>query len=140
MKETEKEMDDIVETARRAGTFRTLVVAIETAGLEETLSGGYFTVFAPDDDAFERLSRLDLRRLKNDPERLRSALLHHLVAGRLATPQIPEEGTLTTVSGESLGVRRFADAVHVETARVVRPDIEAENGVIHAIDAVLLPA
>lgn len=134
---------NIVETARAAGNFQTLVTAIEAAELGDTLSGdGPFTVFAPTDAAFQALppGTLDELLRPENRERLRSVLTYHVVAEELrAEDLLGEETTVETVEGSELTVDATGAMVMVKEANVIQPDIEASNGVIHAIDAVLLP-
>jgi uncharacterized surface protein with fasciclin (FAS1) repeats len=134
---------NIVETARAAGNFQTLVTAIEAAELGDTLSGdGPFTVFAPTDAAFQALppGTLDELLRPENRERLRSVLTYHVVAEELrADDLLGEETTVETVEGSELTVDATGAMVMVNEANVNQPDIEASNGVIHSIDAVLLP-
>ncbi len=134
---------DIVDTAVEAGSFTTLVSAVEAAGLVETLKGeGPFTVFAPTDEAFAALPEgtLDSLLQPENREQLTAILTYHVVPGRVmssdAAGQMVE---LETVQGQSLSVDGTGDGVTVDGANVVQADIEADNGVIHVIDAVVLP-
>ena len=134
---------DIVETARAAGNFQTLVAAIEAAELEETLKGeGPFTVFAPTDAAFQALPPGTLEELlmPENRERLRSVLTYHVIENEVRSGDIAgEEATVETVEGSELTVDATGAMVMVNSATVTEADIEASNGVIHAIDTVLLP-
>lgn len=133
---------DIVETAKAAGSFGTLIAAVEVAGLAETLKGdGPFTVFAPTDEAFRKLPEGtvdDLLKPENR-ERLRAILLYHVVPGRMPASDVTGRSSLTTVEGSELPVRVERGAVWVGDAKVVSPNVAATNGVIHVIDSVLLP-
>jgi len=141
--EAQAQDQNIVETARAAGNFQTLVTAIEAAELGDTLSGdGPFTVFAPTDAAFQALppGTLDELLMPENRERLRSVLTYHVVAEELrAEDLLGEETTVETVEGSELTVDATGAMVMVNEANVIQPDIEASNGVIHSIDAVLLP-
>ncbi|HVM56498.1 MAG TPA: fasciclin domain-containing protein [Gaiellaceae bacterium] len=130
----------ILETAKEAGTFETLLAAVDAAGLGDTLAGdGPFTVFAPTDDAFAALPPETMSGLLADPPALARILTYHVVPGRIMSAEITRDSEQTTVEG---GVVRIAvnGAVTVNDATVVQPDIEADNGVIHVIDRVLIPA
>ena len=142
--------EDIVDTAVAAGDFETLVTAVEAAGLEETLRGeGPFTVFAPTDDAFAALPEVTLDTLLADPEGdLTDILTYHVVAGAVPAGDVVElDGQqITTVNGAAItvgvaedGSVTVTDAAGNDVA-VIATDIQATNGVIHVIDAVLLPA
>ena len=131
---------NIVETAREAGTFQTLLTAVDAAGLGETLAGGGpFTVFAPTDDAFAALPQGTVQGLLADPPALARVLTYHVVPGRITSAQITHDSEQKTVEG---GLLRIAvnGSVTVNDATVIQADVEAENGVIHVIDRVLIPA
>lgn len=130
---------NIVEIAVASEDFETLVVAIQTAGLEEALSGeGPFTVFAPTDEAFEALPEGTLPALLNSTEDLSKVLLYHVAPGKLmATDVISQTEIPTLLEGANLTVN--ATEVTIEGAKILQTDIEANNGVIHVIDAVLIP-
>ena len=131
---------NIVETAREARTFQTLLTAVDAAGLGDTLAdGGPFTVFAPTDDAFAALPQETVNGLFADPPALARVLTYHVVPGRLTSAQITHDSEQKTVEG---GVLKLAvnGGVTVNDATVIQADVEAENGVIHVIDRVLIPA
>ena len=131
---------NIVETAREAGTFTTLIAAIDRAGLEPTLAGeGPFTVFAPSDEAFAQLPDGTVDSLLAEPDKLAEVLTYHVVPGRVTAADVVGLATAPTVQGEELRVS-VDGSVHVDGARVISADIEASNGLIHVIDRVLLPA
>ena len=133
---------DIVDTAVEAGSFTTLVSAIQAAGLEETLRGeGPFTVFAPTDDAFAALPEGTLDSLLADPEgALADVLTYHVAAGKVMSTDLSDGMKIDTVNGAQLTVKIGADGkVMIGDATVVTADVEASNGVIHVIDAVLIP-
>ncbi len=130
----------IIETAREAGTFQTLLTAVDAAGLGDTLAGeGPFTVFAPTDEAFAALPADTVSGLLADPPALARVLTYHVVPGRITSTQITQDSEQTTVEG---GVLHIAvnGAVTVNDATVIQSDVEAGNGVIHVIDRVLIPA
>jgi transforming growth factor-beta-induced protein len=134
------EKPDVVETAVAAGNFTILVELIQAAELVDVLKGeGPFTVFAPTDEAFAAVPAEILTALAEDPEMLRSVLLYHVVPGRLVAALISDGKEVETAQGESVRFS-FADGVKkVNEATIVARDIQASNGVIHAIDSVILP-
>jgi uncharacterized surface protein with fasciclin (FAS1) repeats len=130
---------DIVDTAVGAGNFTTLAAAIEAAGLVETLKGeGPFTVFAPTDEAFAALPEGTVEGLLEDPEALAAILTYHVVAGSVMSGDLSDGMTATTVNGSDVTIS-VGDSVMVNDATVTTADIEASNGVIHVIDAVIMP-
>lgn len=132
---------DIVATAIEAGSFTTLVTAVEAAGLVETLqSEGPFTVFAPTDDAFAALGEETIAGLLEDTETLSQILLYHVVAGEVLAADVVGLEAATTVQGEDISIEIVDGSVVLNgSAMVVTTDIAASNGVIHVIDAVILP-
>ena len=129
---------DIVDTAVAAGNFKTLVTALKAAGLVDTLKGkGPFTVFAPTDDAFAKIPKADLDALLANKAKLKSVLTYHVVSGKVMSTDI-KPGKVKTVEGEQLTLST-KDGVMVNNAKVVAADVAADNGVIHAIDTVLMP-
>ena len=132
---------DIVDTAI-AGNFTTLVAAIKAAGLVDTLKGpGPFTVFAPTDEAFAKLPPGTLENLlkPENKAKLQSILTYHVVAGKVMSHDVVKLNSAKTVEGQSIVVKTVDGAVMIDNARVVKADILASNGVIHVIDAVILP-
>lgn len=130
---------DIVDTAVDAGSFTTLVAAVEAAGLVETLKGdGPFTVFAPTDEAFAALPAGTVEGLLEDPEALAAILTYHVVPGKVMSTDLSNNMMATTVNGADVTIMTEG-GVTVNGANVVTADIEASNGVIHVIDAVILP-
>ena len=131
---------NIVETAREAGSFTTLLAAVDAAGLGGTLAdGGPFTVFAPTDEAFAKLPPGAVDSLLADRQRLTDVLAYHVVPGRVTVADAAALPSAMTVQGRMLPIS--ADGgVQVGDAHVVTADIEAGNGLIHVIDRVLLPA
>ncbi len=131
---------DIVDTAVAAGNFKTLVTAVKAAGLVDTLkSPGPFTVFAPTDEAFAKLPAGTLEGLLKDPAKLKEVLLYHVVSGKVMAADVVKLKSAKTVEGTNLKIRAKSGAVMVDNAKVVQPDIACDNGVIHVIDAVMLP-
>ena len=132
-------MANIVETAVKAGSFKTLVTAVETAGLAQTLSSpGPFTVFAPTDEAFARLPAGTVENLLKDKAALTSVLTYHVVPGRHPAAEVIRKSSLPTVQGQSLRIDA-RDGVKVNDAHVIAPDVLTDNGIIHVIDRVILP-
>jgi uncharacterized surface protein with fasciclin (FAS1) repeats len=130
----------IVEVAANAGTFTTLVAAVQAAGLVNTLNGpGPFTVFAPTDDAFAKLPAGTVEALLQDPETLASILTYHVGPGKVTAAEVLNLTSATTVNGGSLSIQVVGNTVRVGGATVITTDVEASNGVIHVIDTVLLP-
>lgn len=129
---------DIVDTAKSAGSFNTLVTAIQEAGLVDTLKGeGPFTVFAPTDAAFAKIPSAKLKALLADKEKLAKVLTYHVVAGKVMAADV-KAGPVKTVEGSNLTIST-RDGVKVDKAKVVKTDILATNGVIHVIDTVIMP-
>ncbi len=131
-------MADIVDVAVGAGSFQTLVTAVQVAGLVDTLkSPGPFTVFAPNDDAFAKLPPGTVQTLVQNIPQLARILTYHVVPGRLMATDITNLNWLTSVEGSDIKIYP-SDGFEVKNATVIAPDIEADNGVIHVIDTVLL--
>ena len=129
---------DIVDTAVSAGQFKTLATALQAAGLVDTLKGpGPFTVFAPTDEAFAKIPKADLEALLKDKAKLTAVLTYHVVPGKVMAKDVAP-GPVKTVQGSALTVSTTG-GVMVDKARVTAADIVASNGVIHVIDAVVLP-
>jgi len=132
---------DIVDTAVGAGTFNTLVAAVQAAGLEETLRGeGPFTVFAPTDDAFAALPEGTVESLlmEENLDQLVAILTYHVVAGKVMSGDLSDGMMAATVNGAEITIGTM-NGVTVNDANVTAADIEASNGVIHVIDKVILP-
>jgi uncharacterized surface protein with fasciclin (FAS1) repeats len=133
-------MPNIVETAVKAGSFKTLVTAVQAAGLAQTLSSpGPFTVFAPTDEAFARLPAGTVENLLRDKAALTRVLTYHVVAGRHPAAEVITKSSLQTVQGQSVRIDA-RDGVRVNEAHVIAPDVVADNGIIHVIDRVILPS
>jgi len=142
-------MQDIVDTAAQAGMFSVLVAAVKAAGLVQTLkSPGPFTVFAPTDQAFAALPKGTVESLLKDVPKLTNILTYHVISGRVAAADVikmtrsaPAEAN--TVQGQPVTLKTqgiLSKSVHVNDAKVVKADVEATNGIIHAIDKVILPS
>ena len=137
-------MKSIVETAIEAGSFKTLVKAVQAAGLVKTLSGkGTFTVFAPTDDAFTKLPAGTVEGLLKDKEKLASILTYHVVPGKVMSSEVVKLKSAKTVQGQEIKIDAAKWHLHrnvkVNGANIVKTDIECTNGVIHVIDKVILP-
>ena len=133
---------DIVDTAVSAGTFETLVAAVTAAGLVDTLKGeGPFTVFAPTDEAFAALPEgtVDSLLLEENLDQLVGILTYHVVAGEVLSTDLSDGMMATTLQGTDITIGTEG-GVTVNGANVITADIATSNGVIHVIDAVLLPA
>jgi uncharacterized surface protein with fasciclin (FAS1) repeats len=134
------DLPNIMDTARAAANFTTLVVALEAAGLDETLENdGPFTVFAPTDEAFANLPDGTLEALLDDIDALTEILLYHVTTGTLPATDVVESDQITTLQGTAVDVSVSNDGVFVNTALVLATDQFASNGVIHVINEVLLP-
>jgi len=132
-------MANIVETAIAAGSFKTLVEAVKAANLVDTLSGpGPFTVFAPNDAAFAKLPAGTVEGLLKDMPKLKSVLTYHVVPGKVMSSDVSKMQSAKTVQGQRVSIDT-TDGVKIDSAKVVKADIEADNGVIHVIDSVIMP-
>ncbi len=133
---------NIVETAVAAGNFSTLVSLVKQADLAETLSAkGPYTVFAPTDAAFKKVPKKTLNALGKDKAKLKSVLLYHVAAGRLAAKRVVKRSSIETLNGKRVRVRvRLTGGnVFVNKSKVVAADVRASNGIIHAVNRVLIP-
>jgi uncharacterized surface protein with fasciclin (FAS1) repeats len=131
---------NIIETARDAGQFNTLLAAIEAAGLTDALSGeGPFTVFAPTDEAFSAIPADQLAALLEDTETLTAILTYHVVSGAVQSADVVNLTSATTLQGSDVTIEANSYGVKIDGANVVAVDVEASNGVIHVIDAVITP-
>jgi uncharacterized surface protein with fasciclin (FAS1) repeats len=132
-------MPKLIEVARNAGKFQTLIQVLQITGLTASLEGeGPFTVFAPTDAAFAKLSKDVLSKLLADQDKLSKMLSYHVAAGRYTASDVEGTSRITTLEGGDLTIDA-SDGVKVDEARVVQSDIFADNGIIHAIDQVILP-
>ncbi|AKG20380.1 fasciclin domain-containing protein [Calothrix sp. 336/3] len=133
-------MADIVDTAVKAGSFSTLVAAVKAAGLVDTLKGtGPFTLFAPNDEAFAKLPQGTVEALLKDLPKLKKILTYHVVSGKVMASDVMKLKSAKTVEGEDVKIDT-SHGVKVNNATVTTPDVAADNGVIHIIDTVLMPA
>ena len=135
-------MHDIIDTAVAAGTFKTLAAAVTAAGLVDTLKGtGPFTVFAPTDEAFAKLPAGTVEALLKDIPKLKSILTYHVVSGKvLAADVVKLDGkSAKTVNGKDVKISTTGGVKLNGAANVVKTDIACTNGVIHVLDAVILP-
>lgn len=130
---------DIVETAASAGTFKNFVAALKSTDFNETLKNpGPYTVFAPTDEAFSKISKDTWASISQDKTKLEHVLAHHVIPGKVLVKEI-KPGKAKTVEGDMMTLTSDNGKVTVNGANVTQSDIEAENGVIHAIDSVILP-
>lgn len=133
-------MADIVDTAVNAGSFNTLVAAVKAAGLVDTLKGeGPFTVFAPTDDAFAKLPAGTVDSLLKDIPKLKKILTYHVVSGKVMAADVTKIKSAKTVEGSEVKIDA-SNGVKINDSMVTTPDVVADNGVIHIIDTVLMPA
>jgi uncharacterized surface protein with fasciclin (FAS1) repeats len=133
-------MADIVDTAVNAGSFSTLVAAVKAAGLVDTLKGaGPFTVFAPTDEAFAKLPSGTVDALLKDIPKLKKILTYHVVSGKVLAADVVKLKSAKTVEGTEVKINS-SNGVKVNDSTVTTADVAADNGVIHVIDTVLMPA
>ena len=133
---------DIVDTAIKAGSFNTLVAAVQAAELVETLkSKGPFTVFAPTDEAFSQLDKATLESLlkPENKDQLVAILTYHVVAGKVMSTDITNNMQPSTVNGSTINIKLSNGKVMINDATVITADVDTDNGVIHVIDKVLIP-
>jgi uncharacterized surface protein with fasciclin (FAS1) repeats len=133
-------MADIIDTAVKAGSFNTLAAALKAANLIDTLKGaGPFTVFAPTDDAFAKLPAGTVDALLKDIPKLTKILTYHVVSGKVMAADVVKLKSAKTVEGSEVKIDA-SNGVKINSSTVVTPDVAADNGVIHIIDTVLMPA
>ena len=137
-------MNDIIDTAVAAGSFKTLVSAVQAAGLVETLKGkGPFTVFAPDDEAFAKLPTGTVEGLLKNIPKLKAILMYHLVAGKLTVDEIGQMKTAKTIQGQEVKIDAHKWHLHmnpkINDANITSKDIVTDNGMIHVLNRVLMP-
>lgn len=133
---------DLVELARGAGTFGTLLAAAQAAGLAETLAqGGPFTILAPTDEAFAKLPQETLAALlrPENKEKLAALLKAHVIPGRVYADQVVKLHEATALSGAKLSIRSEGNTLRIAGAKVLTTDLQARNGVVHVIDTVIVP-
>ena len=132
-------MANILDTAAKSGSFNTLVEAVKITGLTETLQGlGPFTIFAPTDEAFDKLPTGTIDKLLSDIPQLTKILTYHIVAGKVMSEDVEKLDKTTTFEGSDLKIHSNGSLM-VGDAAIVQSDVEADNGVIHVIDTVLIP-
>jgi len=132
--------EDIVQTARGAGQFKTLTKLLKRAGLTSSLrKPGPYTVFAPTDAAFAKVPKKTLAALSADKKKLKAVLLYHVVSGKVMAADVVKLSKATTLNGADVRIRVRNSKVYVNKARVTKADVAASNGVIHVINRVLLP-
>lgn len=132
-------MADILDTAVNAGAFDTLIAAVKAAGLADTLKGtGSFTLFAPTDDAFANLPEGTVDALLKDIPELTKILRYHVVTDKIMSTDALNLDSIPTLEGSALSIDA-SNGIKVNNATIVTPDVEADNGVIHVIDSVLIP-
>jgi len=131
---------DIIDTATGAGNFSALVSAVKAADLVDTLKGdGPFTVFAPTDGAFAKIPSAQLKALLADKQALTRVLTYHVVPGKIMAQEVMNMGRASTVQGQSIDISVESNKVFVDAAQILTTDIKASNGIIHAIDTVIMP-
>jgi uncharacterized surface protein with fasciclin (FAS1) repeats len=136
---TSAQAADIVNSAIDAGNFKTLVTALKAADLVDTLKGpGPFTVFAPTDEAFAKIPKAKLDALLKDKAQLTKVLTYHVVAGKVMAMDV-KPGKVKTLEGESITITDKNGVLKVNNAKILKTDIVTDNGVIHAVDTVLMP-
>lgn len=134
---------DIVEVAVEAGTFNTLIAAAKAADLVDALKGeGPLTVFAPTDDAFAKLPAGTVETLlkPENKDKLQAVLLYHVVEGKVTSDKVVNLTSAKTLQGDMIDISVKMGKVYIDNAQVIAADVEASNGVIHVIDAVILPS
>lgn len=131
-------MSNILEVVKEEGSFSTLLRAIEVAGLVDTFStGGPFTIFAPTDDAFSDFPTETLNALLEDPEKLKGILLYHTIKGKVMITDLLSKKKIKTLHGQKIKIDT-SKGVMVNKAKIIKTNIEANNGIIHGIDRVIL--
>ena len=130
-------MKNIVETGIEMGVFNTLIAAAKAAGLAETLSTETLTVFAPNDDAFDKLPAGTVEGLLDDKEKLTEILTYHVVPGKHMASELMNQDNIKTLQGKELQLDIKNSMIN--SAKILQADIECSNGVCHMIDSVLMP-
>jgi uncharacterized surface protein with fasciclin (FAS1) repeats len=134
-------MANLLETATKSGNFTILLKAIKATELEDTLnSEGSFTIVAPTDDAFAKLPQASSDALFENISKLKRILLYHVVMGNVQAEDLAEIDEAPTMEGSIIAIKQSAGKMHINDALVTQTDIIADNGVIHTIDTVLMPA
>jgi uncharacterized surface protein with fasciclin (FAS1) repeats len=131
---------NIVETAVAAGQFTTLTSLLQQTGLDKTLAeDGPYTVFAPTDKAFAKVPKKTLDALAANPDQLKAVLLYHVADGEVKAADVATMSSVATLNGASLPIKANDGVVRVGGAKVIQADVMTSNGVIHVVDAVLIP-
>jgi uncharacterized surface protein with fasciclin (FAS1) repeats len=131
---------DIIESIADTGRFTQFLKAVQAAGLNEVLKGpGPFTLFAPNDDAFHKLPKNALDQLLSNPTRLKQVVTYHVVPSKLSSEQVKHLTSARSLLGTPLWIRNVRGKITVNDAILVNPDVDCTNGVVHVIDAVLIP-
>jgi uncharacterized surface protein with fasciclin (FAS1) repeats len=131
---------DLVEVAVGAGSFKTLVAAVQAADLVEVLKRpGPLTVLAPTDEAFAKIPKADLDALMKDKAKLSAVLQYHVLTGNVSAADLKMMKDFGTAQGQRIQISTAGGSLKINNATVVKPDVPASNGVIHVIDTVLLP-
>lgn len=131
---------DLVDVAIGAGSFKTLVAAVQAAGLVDVLKRpGPLTVLAPTDDAFAKIPKADLDALMKDKAKLSAVLQYHVLTGNVSAADLKLMKDFGTAQGQRIQISSAGGSLKINNATVVKPDVAASNGVIHVIDTVLLP-
>lgn len=142
MTTVKKQPRTIVDLAAGAGNFTTLLKAAEAADLVSTLSGkGPFTIFAPSDEAFEKLPKGTVRSLlqaKNQSQ-LQSILKNHVASGRMMAADVAGKSSIDMLGGQAVPIRKKENVVRIGNASIRKTNLEAQNGIVHVIDRVLMP-
>jgi uncharacterized surface protein with fasciclin (FAS1) repeats len=134
---------DIVDVAAEAGTFNTLIAAAKAADLVDALKGeGPLTVFAPTDEAFAKLpdGTVEMLLKPDNKDKLQAVLLYHVVEGKVTSDEVVKLSSAKTLEGDTIDISVKMGKVYIDNAQVIAADVEASNGVIHVIDAVILPS
>lgn len=139
--ETMQTQENILQTASKDGSLKTFVGAVDQAGLRDTLSsGGPYTVFVPNDNAFNRLPSDKVNALLADKPKLAGVLKYHVVQGRYTSADLANKGVVTALDGNQLKITSSDHAIAVNGAKIVKQDIPAGNGIVHIIDSVIMPS
>ena len=132
-------MKNLIQTAISAGNFKIFINVIQEAGLFDTLStDGPYTIFAPNDEAFSKLPAGTLENLIHDKEKLTDILTYHVIPNKVMASQVSNLKTANTINGKKLTIKKSSD-LKIDSAKVIKTNINCTNGVIHVIDEVLLP-
>ena len=132
-------MKNVIETARESGHFSMLITIVQETGLIDTLSSdGPFTIFAPTDDAFAKLSKKTIDHLLQDKERLTEILTYHVIQGRISSQEVQQIGKAQSIQGSQL-IFDATNSITVNKSTIIKSDIQCDNGIIHIIDEVLIP-